>query len=218
MTREEEFERLRRTETPPTQAREVTARWWFERGVEFAARHAPKTEEELDAEIDKFIGEPDLEAQASAAVVVLLPCNGDESCVLLEASLTEMFSHAQGCPGFHRPDVKRALIAAGRERRENLCPHIQGDHCELAEVGLRVLEAKWKDAERTAGDWRQEYEMFARAWQRELGVRLIPKGHLIDSLVLTTQKVVKDRDEALAEVKRLSATKPEQEGERNGED
>ncbi len=37
-TREEEFERLRRAETPPTQARKVTARWWFERGVEFAER------------------------------------------------------------------------------------------------------------------------------------------------------------------------------------
>jgi hypothetical protein len=74
------------------------------------------------------------------------------------------------------------------------CPYVkQGGegtaHCELAEVGLRVLEAKLKKAEQDAGDWKQEYEMFVRAWQRELGGELINKTHLIDSLVLTTRKM-----------------------------
>jgi hypothetical protein len=75
------------------------------------------------------------------------------------------------------------------------CPYIQGDHCELAEVGLRVLEQKWREAEKLAGDWKQDSNMFSRAWLRELGGKVVNKTHLIDALVLTTQDIVREREE-----------------------
>jgi hypothetical protein len=80
------------------------------------------------------------------------------------------------------------------ENSEAPCPYIQQGKdgkasCELAEVGLRVLTGKLKKAEQEAGDWKQEYEMFVKAWQRELGGKLIPKTHLIDALVLTTRDI-----------------------------
>jgi hypothetical protein len=72
------------------------------------------------------------------------------------------------------------------------CPYIQKgedgtQQCELAEVGLRVLTTKLKTAKQEAGDWKHEHLMFANAWKRELGGKLIPKTHLIDALVLTTR-------------------------------
>lgn len=79
------------------------------------------------------------------------------------------------------------------------CPYVQQDadgtaHCELAEVGLRVLEAKLKQAERERDDWKHEYQMFVNAWRRELGGKLINKWHLIDALVLTTRELREERN------------------------
>lgn len=74
------------------------------------------------------------------------------------------------------------------------CPYIkQGmdgkPQCELAEVGLRVLEGKLKKAEQEAGDWKSEWNMFANAWKRELGKHIVSKWHLIDCLVISTRRM-----------------------------
>lgn len=45
-------------------------------------------------------------------------------------------------------------------------------------------------ARKDAVGWRSEFDMFARAWHRSLGSRVIKKAHLIDALVLTTEQVV----------------------------
>ncbi len=40
--------------------------------------------------------------------------------------------------------------------------------------------------------WKREFDMYRRAWIRELGGRLIPKTHEIDALVLTTRQLRED--------------------------
>jgi hypothetical protein len=45
--------------------------------------------------------------------------------------------------------------------------------------------------------------MFANAWQRELGGKLRPKIHLIDSLVLTTRDMREERIRLLRENREL---------------
>lgn len=47
-----------------------------------------------------------------------------------------------------------------------------------------------RDARADAKSWRDSYEMYVRAWFRELGGRIIRKSHQIDGLVLTTRHVV----------------------------
>ena len=79
-------------------------------------------------------------------------------------------------------------------KAEAACPYIRQAaegtaHCSLAETGIKVFEQKAKEAERSAEDWRREFNMYRRAWIRELGGKVIPKTHDIDSLVLTTRRL-----------------------------
>lgn len=50
--------------------------------------------------------------------------------------------------------------------------------------------------ERDAQGWRNQLNMYATAWKRELGGYLLNKWHEIDALVLTTQLRMKEREEA----------------------
>lgn len=67
---------------------------------------------------------------------------------------------------------------------------------ELRSLGVSVSKPE-PEPSRDLNSWRRTCEMYARAWIRSLGGKLIPKSHLIDALVLTTEKLVKDRDAAL---------------------
>jgi hypothetical protein len=85
------------------------------------------------------------------------------------------------------------------------CPYVQQSgegtaFCALAETGIKVFEARAKDAERLAADWQHEFNMYRSAWIRELGGKVIPKTHEIDSLVLTTRRL-RERAEAGADLK-----------------
>lgn len=74
------------------------------------------------------------------------------------------------------------------------CPHVRRSgegtaYCELAETGIRVFERLAKENEQKALDWQHEFNMYRRAWLRELGGKLIPKSHDIDAFVLTTRRM-----------------------------
>jgi hypothetical protein len=51
------------------------------------------------------------------------------------------------------------------------------------------LRARLQDMEKDRDAWRSEWNMYAKAWSREIGNMVIPKTHLIDSLVLTTRQL-----------------------------
>jgi hypothetical protein len=66
----------------------------------------------------------------------------------------------------------------------------------LAQLGVRV--PRFDETPATLEAWKRTAEMYARAWLRELGGKLIPKAHHIDALVLTTRamrKKAEARDE-----------------------
>jgi hypothetical protein len=59
----------------------------------------------------------------------------------------------------------------------------------------RCLESAPAEIKRLRGllrTERQVFEMYRDAWIRELGGKLLPKGHLIDALVMTTRKLRED--------------------------
>ena len=55
---------------------------------------------------------------------------------------------------------------------------------QVAKTQTLVSELRFR-----AENWKREYEMFRDAWMREIHGSLIPKTHLIDSLVLTTREI-----------------------------
>jgi len=62
---------------------------------------------------------------------------------------------------------------------------------QVAKTQTLVSELRFRaeNAEKQAENWKREYEMFRDAWMREIHGSLIPKTHLIDSLVLTTREI-----------------------------
>lgn len=113
-------------------------------------------------------------------------------------------SHAQTTDFIAKLDtVIAGLSQTPRVEVELLCPYIQTDdagqkNCELAEVGLRILNTKLKKAEQTGKDWMHEFNTYRSAWIRELGGRVVNKTHEIDALVLTTRDVVTERNRLVA--------------------
>jgi len=65
-------------------------------------------------------------------------------------------------------------------------------HCIEAERQLREQCDKLAASLEEERGWKREFDMYRRAWIRELGGRLIPKTHEIDALVLTTQRLRED--------------------------
>ena len=61
---------------------------------------------------------------------------------------------------------------------------------KLSKLGVSVKDPEPKP-DRSAEYWCHQTGMYARAWQRSLGNRLAPKRHLIDALVLTTERLFK---------------------------
>ncbi len=59
-----------------------------------------------------------------------------------------------------------------------------------------TLRAQLSDAKSEAKNWEGIANQYAHAWQRELNFCLIPKTHLIDSLVLTTRQVFREKSAA----------------------
>lgn len=51
---------------------------------------------------------------------------------------------------------------------------------------VQKIIAERDAALKDAADWNREWEMYSRAWLRELGGKLFPKSHRIDALVITT--------------------------------
>jgi hypothetical protein len=60
-----------------------------------------------------------------------------------------------------------------------------------AETAERELDAALKDA----AAWKEEWQMYANAWKREVSGFIPPKTHLIDALVLATRELKKRREE-----------------------
>lgn len=91
--------------------------------------------------------------------------------------------------------------------RDILAKRLQGaEECAFNAMNERnILVTKLSDARQDAENWKSEYEMFANAWLREIGGKIIPKTHLIDALVLTTREVVKERDELSEKLKKATA-------------
>jgi hypothetical protein len=54
------------------------------------------------------------------------------------------------------------------------------------------LRAELKKAQEDAARYKRDWEMYASAWQRELGPYMIGKRHHIDACVVSTQRLVAD--------------------------
>jgi hypothetical protein len=61
-----------------------------------------------------------------------------------------------------------------------------GQVCRCTTGMLRTIA----DLQRQVSDWKGSFFMYRDAWRREIGHDLIPKGHEIDALVLTTRWVL----------------------------
>jgi len=61
---------------------------------------------------------------------------------------------------------------------------------DAATLRAEQAEAKLAAALADAEQWKHAADMYSNAWQRELRLELIPKAHLIDSLVLSTRAIV----------------------------
>lgn len=80
--------------------------------------------------------------------------------------------------------VRQAII-------ESCTDYIVDLEKELKDLGVTV-SAPQPEPVHDEGYWRRNAQMVVRAWQRALGNRLVPKTHLIDALVLTTERAVKN--------------------------
>lgn len=74
---------------------------------------------------------------------------------------------------------------------------------ELLEASNRSMQEA-RDARAEARSWKHQFEMYARAWERELGGGIIRKAHLIDALVLSTRRLL-DRARAADHLERVAA-------------
>lgn len=88
-----------------------------------------------------------------------------------------------------------------RNRLESYARH-DARVIELLEAGNYHLQQA-RDARAEAKSWKHEFEMYARAWTRELG-KIFNKAHRIDALVKTTRYVV-DRAARADHLERLMA-------------
>jgi hypothetical protein len=93
---------------------------------------------------------------------------------------------------------KEEALAVEREQNERSQPAAKAGDGELARLQAQLAEVT---ADRDS--WKRECEMYGKAWQRELGNRLIPKTHLIDALVLTTRLVIEERDGAYVQLAKI---------------
>ena len=76
-----------------------------------------------------------------------------------------------------------------------LKPSRDEDKARLAE-----LEARCEKAELMAKNADADAEMYARAWQRELGSAWRNKSHHIDACVVSTRRLHEERDKAVREL------------------
>lgn len=73
------------------------------------------------------------------------------------------------------------------------------------ETKMRLLEKENSRLTRERDDEKRCVDLYAKAWERELGPPYVRKTWHIDALVLTTRLRLQERDEARAEVRRLQA-------------
>lgn len=85
---------------------------------------------------------------------------------------------------------------------------IEGLKDDLARTETERVEhstARYKaeaDLQRMTMDrdsWRREFDLYAKAWLRELGGKLVPKSHRIDALVVTTRQMKETHDRLVRE-------------------
>jgi hypothetical protein len=69
-------------------------------------------------------------------------------------------------------------------------PQDCSEECTAASVHIAEVE-------RERDQWKQEFELYRRAWIRELGGTLINKTHEIDALVLTSRQFKGDTKRAV---------------------
>lgn len=77
--------------------------------------------------------------------------------------------------------IRQAIIEACREALVKI-------DADLQSIGVSVKNP-FAPAVGDAASWKSTAEMYARAWQRELGGHMIPKAHLIDALVVSTERL-----------------------------
>lgn len=82
------------------------------------------------------------------------------------------------------------LAPHARDRKTPNLLREAADALAAHDLELSDLRAKLETALADADQWKYTANMYANAWQRELRFELIPKTHLIDSLVLSTRAIV----------------------------
>ena len=98
------------------------------------------------------------------------------------------FTYEGGDGGDEGPEAavcesfRNMFVARGLMDRET---HAVVTRADLARIQAEAA-AKLADAVKDAADWKRQFEMFANAWSRELGMRRA-KTHLIDELALGTR-------------------------------
>jgi len=87
----------------------------------------------------------------------------------------------------------RTAYSESNQHRARLITTIDAQAAEIARLTAErdELRAMVEKAGKDRDDYKRDYEMYARAWERELQpLNFVPKTHRIDALVLTTRKRV----------------------------
>jgi hypothetical protein len=103
----------------------------------------------------------------------------------------------------NRPDYSREAAQLNRiieilRRETEKRPHALTGSPDLLDefiAQFAKVEAELKQIKNEYEKVSYNFDVYRKAWKRELGGYLVPKTHEIDALVLTTQMIVKMRDE-----------------------
>ncbi len=96
------------------------------------------------------------------------------------------------------PDSVEVKGSDAWEELEETCRQLEQQRDDLAADKARLerehnaIAKRMEELAIDRDDWHREFEMYRKAWIRELGGRLVQKTHEIDALVLTTQSLRDD--------------------------
>ena len=137
----------------------------------------------------------------------------------LAKALTEFFDAADkdalpvvpaGLPAVDGHDVywwaERTGLLEKEVRKEKFRADEAESHSRAFQKDAMDSKSRADAAEKDAKSWKLEWEMWRKAWRREIGEQYMPpKTHEIDALVLATRRVMDEKRKAEADLKDAEA-------------